>query len=76
MSADRPKRPDRRRRRNTAPLASRASDAAERLGLSASGLRKLIREGHISAIRIKRAVLIRETELERFLAENETRAAS
>ncbi len=66
-------RQNRRRERNTHVLASRASDAARRVGLSRSALYDLVREGKLSAIRVGRCVLIRETELERFLAENETR---
>lgn len=64
---------DRSRWRNPTPLASRAPDAARRLGLSTSGVYNLIRQGRITGIRIGRAVLIRETELERFLADHEMR---
>lgn len=63
--------------RNTTlpPLAHRIVPAAQRLGISRSGLYGLIRGGAIQTIRIGGRVLVTETELQRVVEQAKQEAA-
>ena len=52
------------------PLAVKLKDAAELLGVGQVSLRRKIESGEIAACRAFRHVLIKVSELERFLAAN------
>lgn len=57
---------DRKRPRPaTAPLSYRLSDCASLVGISVSGLRNLIRDGRLRAVRHGRITLIPAAELHR-----------
>jgi len=55
----------RRPKPTTAPLSYRLVDCAVLTGLSVSGIRNLIRDGQIRAVRRGRAILVPRIELER-----------
>ncbi len=56
-----------RRERDTAPVTYRLVDVASKLGLSASGVRNLIRRGALEGRRIGRSIVVPREELERFV---------
>lgn len=51
-----------------------AAEAAERLGVSASTVRREIADGRLRAIRIRRLVRIHENEIARYIAQQEVTA--